>query len=133
MRYLLKFRWMWIFPWIKGSWHACSMWDKFWWLNWFWQFLCEGLPSFNPKGICHSHTWFCILWERGASFAWDASPENSVNFYMFLRGFTSFSALFLFSLSITFLIFVHGFWCYFSSIVCEVNETVFFFINIISV
>ena len=82
MRYLLKFRWMWIFPWIKGSWHACSMWDKFWWLNWFWQFLCEGLPSFNPKGICHSHTWFCILWERGASFAWDASPENSVNFYI---------------------------------------------------
>ena len=32
---------------------------------------------------------------------------------MFSTGFTSFSALLLFSLSITFFVFVHGFWFYF--------------------
>ena len=46
-----QFCWVWIFPWIKLSWHSCSMWDKLGWLNWFWQFLCERLSSFNPKGF----------------------------------------------------------------------------------
>ena len=26
-----------------------------WMINWFWQFLCEGLSSFNPKGFYYSH------------------------------------------------------------------------------
>ena len=34
-----EFCWMWIFPWIKLSWHSCSMWDKLGWFNWFCQFL----------------------------------------------------------------------------------------------
>ena len=38
-----EFCWMRIFPWIKLSWHSCSMWDKLGWLNWIWQFHCEGL------------------------------------------------------------------------------------------
>ena len=33
------------------SWHSRSVWDKPGWLNWFWQFLCERLSSFNPKGF----------------------------------------------------------------------------------
>ena len=45
---------MWIFPWIKLSWHPCSMWEQLGWLNWFWQFLCEGLFSFKPKGFYYS-------------------------------------------------------------------------------
>ena len=28
-----------------------SVWDKPGWLNWFWQFLCETLSSFNLKGF----------------------------------------------------------------------------------
>ena len=28
-----------------------AVWDKPGWLNWFWQFLCEGLSSFNLKGF----------------------------------------------------------------------------------
>ena len=40
-----------IFPWLELFWHSCSMLDKPGWLNWFWQFLCERSPSFNPKGF----------------------------------------------------------------------------------
>ena len=47
----LEFCWLQIFPWIKLSWHSCSVWHKSGWLNWFWQFLCERLSSFNPKGF----------------------------------------------------------------------------------
>ena len=38
-------------PWVKLSWHFCSVWDKPRWLNWFKQFLCEGLSFVNPKGF----------------------------------------------------------------------------------
>ena len=48
---LIELCWLWVFPWIKLSWHSCSMWDKPGWLNWFWQFLCERLSSFNLKGF----------------------------------------------------------------------------------
>ena len=44
---------MWIFLWVKCSWHACFLWDKPGWLNWFWQFLCEEPSSFNSKGFCY--------------------------------------------------------------------------------
>ena len=59
---------MWIFPWIKLSWHYWSMWDKLGWLNWSWQFLCEGLYSFNPRRFYYSCTWSCSLSERRTSF-----------------------------------------------------------------
>ena len=32
----LCFCWMCIFPWIKLSWHSCSVWDELGWVNWFW-------------------------------------------------------------------------------------------------
>ena len=59
----MKICWMWIFPWIKLSWQSCSMQDKPGWLNWFWQFLSEGLYSFNPKGF-YMHVLAVYLKER---------------------------------------------------------------------
>ena len=46
---------MWVFPWIKLSWHSCSLWDKLGWLNWFWQFLCEGLSLIRKDSMTHMH------------------------------------------------------------------------------
>ena len=63
-RHLLQFCWMWIFSWIKLSWHFCSTWDKLGWLNWFWKFFPEGLFSFNPKRFSYSYAWSCSLYER---------------------------------------------------------------------
>ena len=61
----LNFRWIWIFHWIKLSWHSCSVWDKLGWLDWFWQFICQGLSSCNIrgnlKGFFYSYTWSCCL------------------------------------------------------------------------
>ena len=65
---LLEFCWLWIFPWIKLSWHSCSVWDKPGWLNWFWQFLCERLPSFNWKEFWYSYAWSHSFCERRTSF-----------------------------------------------------------------
>ena len=56
-----------IFPWIKLSWHSCSMWDKPEWLNWFWQFLYERLSSFDSliwknswsHSLCEGRTSLC--------------------------------------------------------------------------
>ena len=60
---------MWIFPWIKPFWKSCSFSDKLGWLIWFWQFLCEGLSSFNPKEFCcYSYAWSCSLCEWRTSF-----------------------------------------------------------------
>ena len=33
-----------------------------------WQFLCEGLSSFNPKRLYYSYVWSCSLCERRNSF-----------------------------------------------------------------
>ena len=60
---------MWFFPWIKLPWYSCSMWDKLGWLNWFWQFLCEGLSSFNPKRFYYSYAWSWSLCARRTSFS----------------------------------------------------------------
>ena len=38
------------------------------WLIWFWQFLCDRLSSFNPKGFYYSYTWSCSLCEGRTSF-----------------------------------------------------------------
>ena len=64
-----KSYWLWIFPWIKLSWHSCSMWGKLGWLNRFYQFLGEGLSSFNLKGFFYSYPWSCSLCEGKASFS----------------------------------------------------------------
>ena len=66
---------MWIFPWIKLFWQSCSMWNKPRWLC-FWQFLCEGLSSFNSKRLCYSYAWFCSLCEGRSSLSWDLSLED---------------------------------------------------------
>ena len=52
----------------QTPWHTCSIWDKLGWLDWFWQFLCVWLTSFNPQGFCYSYscslckgrTFFCM-------------------------------------------------------------------------
>ena len=63
-----QFCWMWIFPRTKLSWYSYCLWDKLGWLNWFWQFLCEGLSSFNSKGFWYSYAWSRSLCERRTSF-----------------------------------------------------------------
>ena len=47
---------------IKLSGHSSSMWDKLWWINWFWQFLCEGLSSFLKDSITHMHGLMHSFW-----------------------------------------------------------------------
>ena len=104
---------MWIFHWIKLSWHSCFMWEKLGWLNWFWQFLCEGLSSFNSKGLYYSYTWSCSSCEQRASFCMGLISRKLCRFlHMFLTDFTLFSVLLLFPLLITFFAFMHSFWCY---------------------
>ena len=98
-----------VWPWIKLSWYSCSVWDKPGWLDWFWQFLCEKLSSFNPKGFRYSYEWSRSLCERRTSFC---SGLISRFLVMVLTGFTSLSVLLLFPLSI-FFSFMHGFWFYF--------------------
>ena len=99
---------------IKLSWHFCSLWDKLGWLNWFWQFLCDGLSSFNPKKINYSYAWSCSLCERRSSFCTELISRKLSGFlHMFLADFASFSVLLLFPLPITFFLDMHGFWFYF--------------------
>ena len=68
LRPSFKFCWLWIFRWIKLYSQSCSMWDKPGWLNWFSQFLCEGLSSFNPKGFYYWYGWPHSLCEGRTSF-----------------------------------------------------------------
>ena len=82
MRPLFKFCWLWIFPWIKLSWHSCCVWDKLGWLNWFWQFLCKGLFSFNPKVFYYSYAGLLVYVKEGLPFAQDFSLENSADSYL---------------------------------------------------
>ena len=91
---------MWIFPWIKFSWHSCSMLDKLRWLNKFWQFLCERLSSFNLKRFYYSYAWSCSLYERRMSFCMGLISRNLCGFLLIfltcftsLRVFTSFSSI----------------------------------------
>ena len=113
-RSLFQFCWMWIFPWIKLSWHSCSMWDKLSWLNWFRQFLCEGLSSFNSKRFYYSYAWSYSLHQRRTSFCMDLISRKLCR--LLLRSLTGFTSLCLtsFPLSITFFIIMHGFWFYFT-------------------
>ena len=51
--------------------------------------------------------------KEGLPFTWDLSLKNSAVSFLFSNGFTSLSVLLLFPLSITFFLFMHGFWFYF--------------------
>ena len=66
-RFSFQYCWIWIFLWFKCSWHSCSMWEKLEWLNRFWQFLCEGLSSFDSEGFCYSREWSSSFCEGGIS------------------------------------------------------------------
>ena len=75
-----------------------------------WQFLCEGLLSFNPKGFFYSNTWSCSLCEGRTSFCtWFLSRKLCGFLLMFSTGFTSFSIFLPFPLTITFFVFMHRF------------------------
>ena len=108
--FTFKFCWMRIFPWTKLSLHSSSMWDELGWLNWFWQFL----KSFIPNGFSYKYEWTSSLFEGRPFFCMGLIFRELCRFLlMFLIGFTSLSVILLFPLSITFFIFMHGFWFYF--------------------
>ena len=73
------------------------MWHNLGWLNWFWKFLCEGLPSFNPKRFYYSYAWSCSLSEKGLPFPWDLPLTKLYGFLLvfhwhyFTQYLTSFS------------------------------------------
>ena len=113
LRPSFEFCWLWVFPWVKLSWHTYSMWGKLGWLNCSWHFLYEGLSSFNLKGFYYSCAWSSSLCER-TSFWTGLNSRKLWRFLLkFLTGFTSLNVLILFPLSITFFIFMHGFWFHF--------------------
>ena len=59
------------------------MWDKLAWLNWFWQFLCERLTCFKPKGFCYCHMHVLAVYvKEGLPFARDFSLENLEDVYL---------------------------------------------------
>ena len=74
---------MWIFPWTKFSWHSGSMWNKFGWLSWFCQFICDGLSSFDPKGFYYSYAWSCSLCEVRTSFCMGLISRKLHGFFCF--------------------------------------------------
>ena len=102
---------------VKLSWHSCSMWDDPGWLNWFWQFLCEVLSSFDPKGFYYSYVWFCNSCHGRTSFCTGLIFKKLCRFllmfstgftFYFLAGLTSFSSIdHLFRLYARFLILFH--------------------------
>ena len=70
------------------------LWDKPEWLNWFWQFLCDRLSSFNPKGFQYSYAWSHSLCEGRTSFWMGVISRKLCRFLlMFSTGFTLFSVL----------------------------------------
>ena len=110
--FAFKFCWMRIFPWTKLSLHSSSMWDELGWLNWFWQFLKSFIPWIN--GFSYKYEWTSSLFEGRPFFCMGLIFRELCRFLlMFLIGFTSLSVILLFPLSITFFIFMHGFWFYF--------------------
>ena len=100
--YTFEFCWLWISPWVKLSWHSCSMWDKPRWLNWFWQFLYEGLSLIWKDSATHMHG-LTVYVKEGLPFAWNLSLENCRFLLMFSTGFTSLSVNQLLYL-------MYGFW-----------------------
>ena len=72
------------------------MWDKPGWLDWFWQFLCEGLSSFSPERFYYSYAWSSSLCERRTSFCIWLIPRKSCRFLMFSTSFISLNTYFFF-------------------------------------
>ena len=73
------------------------MWDKLGWVNWFWQFLCEGLSSFNLKRFYYSYAWSCSLCERRTSFCMRVISRKLCGLLLiFSTSFTLVSVLLLF-------------------------------------
>ena len=67
-----------------------------WILNWFWQILCQWLPSFNLKWFCYLYIWSWILCEGKTSFCTELITRKLCRFLlMFSTGFTSLSVLLL--------------------------------------
>ena len=66
------------------------------------------LSLIRKNSSTHMHG-LAVYVKEGRPFAQDLSLENSADSYLFSTGFTSFSVLPLFPLSITFLNFVNGF------------------------
>ena len=93
--------------------YSCSIKDKFGSINWFCQFFCERLTLFNPKGLYYSYAWPCNLSKRSTSFCMEPIFRKLSGFILrFSNGFTSLMSYFFFSVSITFCVFMHGFWSY---------------------
>ena len=106
--------WMWVFPSIKLSWNSCSMRDKPGRLNWFWQFLCEMLSSFNSNRFCYSYAWSYSLCEGRTSLCTRLiSRKLWILTHVFDWLYFTLSVLLLIPLLITFFVFMHSFWCYF--------------------
>ena len=80
-----EFLWLWIFPWIKLSWHSCSLWGRPEWLNWFWQCLCEGYLPLNRKDCSTRIHGLAVYVKEGLRFARDLSLENSADSYLCFR------------------------------------------------
>ena len=87
------------------------MWGKLGGLNWFLQFLCGGLSFFNLILLFISMV-LQFMWEKDFFCAGLISKTLQI-LTMFSTGFTSLRVLLLFPLSVTFFIFIHGFWCQF--------------------
>ena len=103
---------MWTIPWIKLSWHFCSMWDKHGWIHWYWQFLCEEYLPLIWKD-CFSYRYTCSLCEVRTSFHTGLISRKLCGFlFMFLTVFFFHSVSLLFPLPITSFAFMKRFWCY---------------------
>ena len=89
---------MWIFHWIKLSWHSCSVWDKPGWLNWFWQFLCERVSFLIWKdSTTRIHGLTVCLYHGTLCLSWDLSVENCGFLHVFeWLYFTHFHTSFLY-------------------------------------
>ena len=77
---LYKFCWLWIFLWIKLTWHSCSMWDKPGCFNWFSQFfLLRGYSPLIQKGSSTNMHGLSVYGKERLPFAGNVSLENSAN------------------------------------------------------
>ena len=73
---------MWIFPWIRLSWHSCCIWDKLRWLNWSSNFSVRGyLLLIRKDSMTHMHGLAAYI-KEGLPFARDLSLENSADSYL---------------------------------------------------
>ena len=79
----------------SNSWHSFSVSGKPEQLNWFWQFFCERLSSFNPNAFKYSYAWSCSLCERRTSFCMGLVCRKLCRFdwLYFTECLTSFSSI----------------------------------------